>query len=115
MSSLPFRAALALVCISLAPALPAAEAAAGSPETLRVDYVHFGNASEESFAEVLRVNLQGPYFLTQAVARWMIGQQKAAAGWTGSTGNRRRRAQFPKHPPPLLPADCRRDSAPDFF
>jgi len=40
-------------------------------------------ASEESFAEVLRVNLQGPYFLTQAVARWMIAQRMAAEGWTG--------------------------------
>jgi 3-oxoacyl-[acyl-carrier protein] reductase len=33
-------------------------------------------ASEESFEEVLRTNLQGPYFLTQAVARWMIEQQR---------------------------------------
>jgi 3-oxoacyl-[acyl-carrier protein] reductase len=40
-------------------------------------------AGEESFAEVLRVNLQGPYFLTQAVARWMIEQRKADPGWTG--------------------------------
>jgi len=34
-------------------------------------------ASEASFEEVLRTNLQGPYFLTQSVARWMI-EQKAA-------------------------------------
>lgn len=33
------------------------------------------DASEESFEWVLKVNLQGPYFLTQAVARWMIEQQ----------------------------------------
>ncbi len=29
-------------------------------------------ATEESFEKVLKINLQGPYFLTQAVARWMI-------------------------------------------
>jgi NAD(P)-dependent dehydrogenase (short-subunit alcohol dehydrogenase family) len=32
-------------------------------------------ASEESFSELLRTNLQGPYFLTQAVANWMIEQR----------------------------------------
>ncbi len=35
---------------------------------------HVLEASEESFEEVLRVNLQGPYFLTQACAQWMINQ-----------------------------------------
>ncbi len=30
-------------------------------------------ASPESFDRVLRVNLRGPYFLTQAVARYMLG------------------------------------------
>lgn len=33
-------------------------------------------ASEESFENVLKVNLQGPYFLTQAAANWMIEQKK---------------------------------------
>lgn len=33
-------------------------------------------ASEQSFEEVLQTNLQGPYFLTQSVANWMIRQQK---------------------------------------
>lgn len=32
-------------------------------------------ASEESFTHLLTTNLQGPYFLTQAVANWMIDQQ----------------------------------------
>jgi len=32
-------------------------------------------ASEESFERVLKINLQGPYFLTQAAARWMIDQK----------------------------------------
>jgi 3-oxoacyl-[acyl-carrier protein] reductase len=31
-------------------------------------------ATEESFQRVLKINLQGPYFLTQRVARWMIEQ-----------------------------------------
>lgn len=33
-------------------------------------------ASEESFEYVLKTNLQGPYFLTQNVANWMIDQKK---------------------------------------
>ena len=32
-------------------------------------------AAEESFEEVLRVNLQGPYFLTQAVVRYWLEQK----------------------------------------
>jgi NAD(P)-dependent dehydrogenase (short-subunit alcohol dehydrogenase family) len=40
-------------------------------------------ATEESYEEVMRTNLQGPYFLTQHVARWMIEQQQADAGWRG--------------------------------
>ena len=34
-------------------------------------------ASEESFDRVLKINLKGPYFLTQLVANWMIEQKKA--------------------------------------
>jgi len=34
-------------------------------------------ASEESFAHVVGTNLQGPYFLTQAAAKWMIEQKQA--------------------------------------
>jgi len=33
-------------------------------------------ATEESFDRVLRINLKGPYFLTQKVANWMIEQIK---------------------------------------
>ncbi len=33
-------------------------------------------ASEESFEEVLKINLQGPYFLTRDIANWMINQKK---------------------------------------
>lgn len=45
------------------------------------------DATEESFEELMRVNLQGPYFLTQAVARWMIEQKKANPAWTGAIVN----------------------------
>jgi 3-oxoacyl-[acyl-carrier protein] reductase len=34
------------------------------------------DATEESFERVLRTNLQGPYFLTQAAARWMIERKR---------------------------------------
>ncbi len=33
-------------------------------------------ASEESFEYVLKTNLQGPYFLSQAVANWLVEQKK---------------------------------------
>ena len=33
-------------------------------------------ATEESFERLMRINLQGPYFLTQAVAKRMIAQSK---------------------------------------
>jgi 3-oxoacyl-[acyl-carrier protein] reductase len=35
------------------------------------------DAGEESFDRVLRVNLKGPYFLTQAVARGMVAEREA--------------------------------------
>jgi len=34
------------------------------------------DATEESFTRLIDVNLRGPYFLTQAVARWMIELRK---------------------------------------
>jgi len=41
------------------------------------------DAEEESFELLLKTNLQGPYFLTQSVARWMIGQRKADPAFSG--------------------------------
>ena len=46
---------------------------AGVAPPARVDLLEAG---EESFERLLRVNLQGPYFLTQAVARWMLEQKR---------------------------------------
>jgi NAD(P)-dependent dehydrogenase (short-subunit alcohol dehydrogenase family) len=47
---------------------------AGVAPLVRADILE---ATEESFERVMRINLQGPYFLTQAAARWMIEQKRA--------------------------------------
>ena len=47
---------------------------AGIAPRLRADIL---DAGEDSFEDLMRVNLQGPYFLTQAVARMMIEQRQA--------------------------------------
>jgi len=44
-------------------------------------------ATEASFERVLRTNLQGPYFLTQAVARWLIEQKRADGAFQGCIVN----------------------------
>jgi len=44
-------------------------------------------ASEESFEWVLRVNAVGPYFLTQAIANWMIEQKRESSGFSGCIVN----------------------------
>jgi NAD(P)-dependent dehydrogenase (short-subunit alcohol dehydrogenase family) len=49
---------------------------AGVAPQVRADILE---ASEESFERLIRTNLQAPYFLTQAVARWMIEQKRADA------------------------------------
>jgi 3-oxoacyl-[acyl-carrier protein] reductase len=40
-------------------------------------------ATEESFDKLMSVNLKGPYFLTQAAAKWMIRQHQADANFRG--------------------------------
>jgi NAD(P)-dependent dehydrogenase (short-subunit alcohol dehydrogenase family) len=47
---------------------------AGVAPAARADLL---DATEESFDRLINVNLKGPYFLTQAAARWML-EQKAA-------------------------------------
>ncbi len=44
-------------------------------------------ASEQSFDEVISTNLKGPYFLTQAVAQWMIQQKQANTSYRGCIVN----------------------------
>jgi 3-oxoacyl-[acyl-carrier protein] reductase len=46
---------------------------AGIAPRMRADLLQ---ASEESFDELIATNLRGPYFLTQAVASWMIRQHE---------------------------------------
>jgi 3-oxoacyl-[acyl-carrier protein] reductase len=53
---------------------------AGVAPTVRADILE---ASEESFDRVVGINLKGPYFLTQLVARWMIDQRAADATFGG--------------------------------
>jgi 3-oxoacyl-[acyl-carrier protein] reductase len=57
---------------------------AGVAPKVRADILE---ATEESFEWVLQVNLQGPYFLTQQCARWMIEQKKAGPAWRGCVVN----------------------------
>ena len=47
---------------------------AGVAPQLRADILE---ASPESFDRLIRINLRGPYFLTQAAARWMVQQRQA--------------------------------------
>jgi 3-oxoacyl-[acyl-carrier protein] reductase len=53
---------------------------AGVAPSPRVDIL---DATEESFDRVVGINLKGPYFLTQLVARWMIEQRQADAQFAG--------------------------------
>jgi len=57
---------------------------AGVAPKVRADIL---DASEESYERVMKINLQGPYFLTQLVARWMIEQKNADASWSGCVVN----------------------------
>ncbi|MCK4908727.1 MAG: 3-ketoacyl-ACP reductase [Planctomycetes bacterium] len=53
---------------------------AGIAPAERTDILKTG---EESFEKLIKVNLQGPYFLTQLVARWMIEQKKTEPVFPG--------------------------------
>lgn len=44
-------------------------------------------ATEESFEQLIRINLQGPYFLTQEVANWMIEQRQRQSDFQGCIVN----------------------------
>jgi NAD(P)-dependent dehydrogenase (short-subunit alcohol dehydrogenase family) len=54
---------------------------AGRAPRVRADLIE---ATEESFEEVLKTNLQGPYFLTQAVARDMIARRERDTSFQAS-------------------------------
>ncbi|MEX0773610.1 MAG: 3-ketoacyl-ACP reductase [Balneolales bacterium] len=57
---------------------------AGVAPSQRMDIL---DATEESYERVMRINLQGPYFLTQAAANWMIKQKKEDTSFSGSIIN----------------------------
>ena len=54
---------------------------AGRAPRVRADLLEAG---EDSFEELVRTNLQGPYFLTQAIARDMLERRRAAAEFSAS-------------------------------
>jgi NAD(P)-dependent dehydrogenase (short-subunit alcohol dehydrogenase family) len=53
---------------------------AGVAPEVRADIL---DASPESFDRLVRINLKGPYFLTQSAARWMIEQRRADENFRG--------------------------------
>ena len=57
---------------------------AGVAPKVRADILE---ATEESYDWVVGINLKGPYFLTQAVANWMIAQQEEAPDFEGCIVN----------------------------
>jgi NAD(P)-dependent dehydrogenase (short-subunit alcohol dehydrogenase family) len=57
---------------------------AGVAPRVRADILE---ASEESYDWVMTINLKGPYFLTQAVANWMIAQQEDDPDFAGTIVN----------------------------
>jgi NAD(P)-dependent dehydrogenase (short-subunit alcohol dehydrogenase family) len=54
---------------------------AGRGPRVRADLL---DATEESFEELVRVNLQGPYFLTQAIARDQVDRRRTDASFAAS-------------------------------
>ena len=57
---------------------------AGVAPKVRADILE---ATEESFEWIMKINLQGPYFLTQACANWMIEQKEADPSFAGCIVN----------------------------
>ena len=57
---------------------------AGVAPEVRADIL---DATPESFDRLIATNLRGPYFLTQAVARWMIEQRRADGSFRGCVVN----------------------------
>jgi len=53
---------------------------AGVAPLVRADLL---DATPESFDRLITINLRGPYFLTQAVAKWMIEQKQNDAAFRG--------------------------------
>jgi len=80
-SSRDARAALADTVRTRHGALNALINNAGRAPRVRADLLE---ATEESFEELIRTNLQGPYFLTQELSRDMLTQRKADPSFRAS-------------------------------
>jgi len=59
---------------------------AGVAPNVRADILE-DEASPESFDRLININLRGPYFLTQAAARWMVRQKQADPDFRGTIIN----------------------------
>jgi 3-oxoacyl-[acyl-carrier protein] reductase len=70
------REALVAAVRSCYPSVHALVNNAGMAPRVRADILE---TTEDSFEEVTRANLQGPYFLTQAIAKWMLEQGQGGA------------------------------------
>ena len=57
---------------------------AGVAPEVRTDLL---DATEESFDRLIAINLRGPYFLTQEVARWMVEQRQRESTFAGMIVN----------------------------
>ncbi len=57
---------------------------AGVAPDVRADLL---DAEPDSFDRLIRINLRGPYFLTQAAAKWMINQRQAGADFQAAIVN----------------------------
>jgi NAD(P)-dependent dehydrogenase (short-subunit alcohol dehydrogenase family) len=73
-SSAADRARLVDAVRTKLPAVNALVNNAGRAPRVRADILEAG---EDSFAELLRTNLQGPYFLTQAIAKDQVARRRA--------------------------------------
>jgi NAD(P)-dependent dehydrogenase (short-subunit alcohol dehydrogenase family) len=74
-SKAPDRARLIQLCKAKFGRLDMLVNNAGIAPKVRADILE---ASEESFDQLIAINLRGPYFLTQQVARWMIEQTQSS-------------------------------------
>ena len=76
----PGRPTIPRVVIALIKQMARENVTWGAPR-IRADLLE---ATEESFEEILRVNLQGPYFLSQAVARLLLERKRQRPGSPGA-------------------------------
>lgn len=74
------RARLVVECLDRFGVINALVNNAGRAPRIRADLL---DAAEDSFEDLMRTNLQGPYFLTQAVARHMVDRKRADAAFHG--------------------------------